>query len=101
MLTRPESTRHRYPRGVTMARTSCVLPESSAGAPLNPSRRAFLSASLAAGGGLMLTVSLPCIADADFARQAEQASVARLGAYILIARDGLVTIMARSPDMGQ
>ncbi|HXR93335.1 MAG TPA: molybdopterin cofactor-binding domain-containing protein [Steroidobacteraceae bacterium] len=84
-----------------MARTSCVLPESSAGAPLNPSRRAFLSASLAAGGGLMLTVSLPCIADADFARQAEQASAARLGAYILIARDGLVTIMARSPDMGQ
>ena len=84
-----------------MARTSRVLPESPAGAPLDPSRRAFLSAGLAAGGGLMLTVSLPGIAEMESTAQAEQASASRLGAYILIARDGLVTIMARSPDMGQ
>lgn len=84
-----------------MARTSRVLPESPARAPLDPSRRAFLSASLAAGGGLMLTVSLPGIAEMGSTAQAEQTSASRLGAYILIARDGLVTIMARSPDMGQ
>jgi isoquinoline 1-oxidoreductase subunit beta len=84
-----------------MVRTSRVPPGSPAGAPLNPSRRAFLSASLAAGGGLMLTVSLPGIAEAGLDSRDTQASVTRLSAYILIARDGLVTIMARSPDMGQ
>jgi len=84
-----------------MARTSRILPESQTGTPLDPSRRAFLSASLAAGGGLMLTVSVPGIAQAGLEPPDTQASPMRLGAYILIARDGLVTIMARSPDMGQ
>ena len=80
-----------------MVRTSPVLP----GSPVDPSRRAFLSASLAAGGGLVLTVSLPGIAEAGLESSDNQASTQRLGAYILIARDGRVTIMARSPDMGQ
>lgn len=84
-----------------MAPLSPVLPESRAGAPLDPSRRAFLSTSLAAGGGLMLSVSLPGIAEAALEPQPAQASAMRLGAYILIAPDGLVTLMARSPDMGQ
>ncbi|MGH8319053.1 MAG: molybdopterin cofactor-binding domain-containing protein [Steroidobacteraceae bacterium] len=84
-----------------MVRTTRVLPESPTGAPLNLSRRTFLSASLAAGGGLLLTVSLPGIAEAGLESLDPQASATRLSAYILIARDGLVTIMARSPDMGQ
>jgi isoquinoline 1-oxidoreductase beta subunit len=84
-----------------MARTSSVLPGSQTGAPLDPSRRAFLSASIAAGGGLMLTLSVPDVAQAGLEPTDTQASPARLGAYILIASDGLVTIMARSPDMGQ
>lgn len=84
-----------------MVRTSRVSPGAPTAAPLDPSRRAFLSASLAAGGGLMLTVSVPGIAEAGLEPPDTQASAMRLGAYILIARDGLVTIMAKSPDMGQ
>ena len=84
-----------------MARTSPDLPGSATGVPLDPSRRAFLSASLAAGGGLMLTVSLPAIAEAGLQSRDTRAPVTQLSAYILIARDGRVTIMARSPDMGQ
>lgn len=84
-----------------MIRTTSVRPGSPIGAPADPSRRAFLSASVAAGGGLMLTVSLPGIAEAALEPHPTEASAMRLGAYILIARDGLVTIMARSPDMGQ
>ena len=76
-------------------------PITASGGPLDPSRRAFLSASLAAGGALMLTVSLPAMAEAGAGTLQDQASATRLGAYILIARDGRVTIMARSPDMGQ
>ncbi|MGH8199522.1 MAG: molybdopterin cofactor-binding domain-containing protein, partial [Steroidobacteraceae bacterium] len=49
----------------------------------------------------MLTVSVPGIAQAGLEPHDAQASLIRLGAYILIASDGLVTIMARSPDMGQ
>jgi isoquinoline 1-oxidoreductase subunit beta len=84
-----------------MVRTSRIPRKSRKGAPLDLSRRAFLGAGLAAGGGLMLTVSLPGIAEAALEPQDTGASAPRLSAYILIARDGLVTIMARSPDMGQ
>jgi isoquinoline 1-oxidoreductase beta subunit len=69
-------------------------------APLDPSRRAFLTASLAAGGGLMLTVCLPGLAAAQ-PDSADAPRPTQITAYIRIAPDGMVTIMARSPDMGQ
>jgi isoquinoline 1-oxidoreductase beta subunit len=84
-----------------MARASRVPQGLPAGEPSDPSRRAFLSASLAAGGGLMLTVSLPGIAAPRVDPRDQPSSATRLTSYILIAPDGVVTIMARSPDMGQ
>lgn len=63
------------------------------------SRRAFLTASLAAGGGLMLTLSLPALSEA--AMPAAEARGVPLTAYIRIALDGTVTILAKNPEMGQ
>ncbi|HTT05246.1 MAG TPA: molybdopterin cofactor-binding domain-containing protein [Steroidobacteraceae bacterium] len=75
---------------------------ASAGPP-DPNRRAFLTTSLAAGGGLMLNLTWPDLAAAVPTGTHAQPAHAptRISAYILIAPDGMVTIMARSPDMGQ
>ena len=67
-------------------------------------RRAFLRASLAAGGGLMLTLSLPGLAEARAEGHAEgeaRDAETSLTAYIRIAPDGTTTLMAKNPEMGQ
>jgi isoquinoline 1-oxidoreductase beta subunit len=64
---------------------------------LNPSRRAFLVASVAATGGLLLTVTLPGRNTAN----AAEAGTSTLTAYITIAPDGRVTIQAKNPEVGQ
>ncbi len=77
-----------------------MAPGQGAGAEL--SRRTFLSAGLAAGGGLMLTLSLPGLAEARAEGAAHAAdSETTLTAYIRIAPDGTTTIMAKNPEMGQ
>lgn len=67
-------------------------------------RRAFLQASAAVGGGLLLEISLP-FAGADAAVGAEAATnnaePALLNAFIRIGNDGLVTIMSKNPEIGQ
>jgi isoquinoline 1-oxidoreductase subunit beta len=70
-----------------------------------PSRRAFLQASVAASGGLMLTAILPGFARAAVSGMAGPAdaalNAATLNAYVHIAPDGIVTIMAKNPEIGQ
>jgi isoquinoline 1-oxidoreductase beta subunit len=61
------------------------------------SRRGFLSASAAAGGGLLLTVTLPRFGEAF----AQEGGASTLTAYITIAPDGAVTIQAKNPEVGQ
>jgi isoquinoline 1-oxidoreductase beta subunit len=60
-------------------------------------RRSFLEAGLAAGGGLLLSLRVSL---ATAATQQPAASSA-LNAYVRIAPDGIVTIMAKNPEIGQ
>src|SRR5271165_731672 len=64
-----------------------------------PSRRAFLKASVAAGGGLLLQAVLPRFVDA--ARAAPITAEAPINAFIRIAPDGIATIMSKNPEIGQ
>ena len=64
-----------------------------------PSRRSFLKASAIAGGGLLLHAVLPGIARAAAATGG--AETASLNAYVRIAPDGIVTIVAKNPEIGQ
>ena len=59
------------------------------------SRREFLLVSLAAGGGLLVTLA------ASSGRTAPQAAGARLGHLVRIDPDGRVTLGVPNPDMGQ
>jgi len=76
-------------------------PSEAAAAPL--SRRAFLTAGLAAGGGLLLTLHLPRTAGAAdaVAVGTPPTAGAELNPFISIAPDGTVTIVAKNPEIGQ
>ncbi len=63
-------------------------------------RRNFLKVSLAAGGGMLLTATLPAAAKAATLGKAGTDAVA-LNAYLQIAPDGLITITAKNPEVGQ
>jgi isoquinoline 1-oxidoreductase beta subunit len=72
------------------------------------SRRTFLKASAAAGGGLMLSFSLPAWAEAAASGRAATGSDANgarngasVNAFVRIAPDNTVTIMAKNPEIGQ
>jgi isoquinoline 1-oxidoreductase beta subunit len=68
--------------------------------PGDPTRRAFLTAGAAVGGGLLLNLTVPWSALAK-AENAGSTSVATLNAYIRITPAGLVTILAKNPEIGQ
>ena len=70
--------------------------------PADASRRAFLKVSAVAGGGMMLTLAMPLAADAAATwLGAEQTNLPEMNAFIRIAPDGVVTIMAKNPEIGQ
>jgi isoquinoline 1-oxidoreductase subunit beta len=79
-------------------RTSCsgeygTLPVARA------SRRAFLRASAAAGGGMLLALRFPALAKATTGDP--QVASTMLTAFVDIAPDNTVTIMAKNPEIGQ
>ena len=61
------------------------------------SRRTLLKASALAGGGLMLTATIPGIARAATG----SAKAAPLNAFVTIAPDGVITIVGKNPEIGQ
>ena len=63
------------------------------------SRRAFITASAAVGGGLMLDFSVPLFAQAPNSSAPEASSM--LNAYVRIAPDGTTYIVAKNPEVGQ
>jgi aerobic-type carbon monoxide dehydrogenase small subunit (CoxS/CutS family) len=81
----------------TAAAASRRLPRRGA------ARRAFLKASAAVGGGLLLEFALPIEAFALAATNsgAAAATDAVLSAYVRIAPDGLITITSKNPEIGQ
>ncbi len=62
---------------------------------VNLSRRTFLRASLAIGGGLALEAALPGGASAA------AGDASGVTAYVRIAADGVVTILSKNPEIGQ
>src|SRR5262249_1555308 len=79
-----------------MTHTQTAPPAS---APAATSRRCSLKASAVAGGGLLLHALLPAVTRA--ATAATSTDVASLNAYVRIAPDGIVTITAKNPEIGQ
>jgi isoquinoline 1-oxidoreductase beta subunit len=69
--------------------------ESVAATKSGLSRRAFLKASALVGGGLLLEFHVPNV------RAATAATGEVLNAYIKVMPDGLVTITAKNPEIGQ
>ena len=62
------------------------------------SRRAFLRASVAVGGGLLLDFSLPGVLGA---RENSAQPENTLNAFVQISNDGAVTITSKNPEIGQ
>src|ERR1700756_693899 len=65
------------------------------------SRRAFLTTGLAAGGGLLLTLNVACAPSASQPGSMGANTEAELNPFISIAPDGIVTIVAKNPEIGQ
>ena len=63
------------------------------------SRRSFLTVSATVGGGLLLDFSIPVLAQSPLSSAPEEASM--LNAYVRIAPDGTVFIVAKNPEVGQ
>ena len=80
-----------------MAPISIHKRSPQASAPFDLSRRAFLQAGAAAGGGLMLSLAFPAAAHIGAAKGAE----VKISPFVRIAPDGMVTIMAKNPEIGQ
>jgi len=66
-------------------------------------RRTVLKASLFAGGGLALDILIPIslAKEATLSGNRSSARVAQLSAFISVAPDGAVTIVAKNPEIGQ
>jgi isoquinoline 1-oxidoreductase beta subunit len=70
------------------------------------SRRAFLTVSAAAGGGMLLALSLPNRADAALTARSSNSVEhpehdTEINAYVTIAPDNTITIMSKVPEIGQ
>jgi isoquinoline 1-oxidoreductase beta subunit len=70
------------------------------------SRRAFMTVSAAAGGGMLLALSFPDRADAALTARAASSlehpeQETAINAYVTIAPDNSITIMSKIPEIGQ
>jgi isoquinoline 1-oxidoreductase subunit beta len=68
---------------------------------LRVDRRQFLKVSALAGGGIMIGTWLETLVSPEALAAQPLAPDASLGAYIRITPDGVVTIIAKNPEIGQ
>jgi isoquinoline 1-oxidoreductase beta subunit len=85
-----------------------MIRKNAKAAGVDESRRGFLKISAAAGGGLLLSMTVACATPGD-----TTGAVTRLGApkaplpltdiniYVAVASDGAIRIMAKNPEIGQ
>jgi isoquinoline 1-oxidoreductase beta subunit len=66
--------------------------------PAGESRRAFLRAGVAVGGGLLLDFSLPRTSSA---RANSPITENTLNAFVQVSNEGIVTIISKNPEIGQ
>src|SRR5690348_16962719 len=85
----------------TFERTAGAASHVGAATATQLSRRAFLTTGLAAGGGLLMSLNLPRSANASEPIPAGPAAGSELNPFISIAPDGIVTIVAKDPEIGQ
>ncbi len=64
------------------------------------SRREFLKVAAAVGGGMLLTLRFPIVAEATGAREPQE-TPSTLTAFVRIAPDNVATIVAKNPEIGQ
>jgi isoquinoline 1-oxidoreductase subunit beta len=76
-----------------------IVDRNSSNSATVESRRAFLRAGVAVGGGLLLDFSMPGIPLA--ATSTSQRPPATLNAFVQISNNGMVTIMSKNPEVGQ
>ena len=74
-----------------------TLEHSQESADLDLGRRTFLKVGVAAGGGLMLALAFPAAARVT----AREGREVKISPFVRIAPDGIVTIMAKNPEIGQ
>lgn len=86
---------------MTRIKASNRAPTGDANPETLLTRRAFLTVGLAAGGGLLLTLNLAHVASAREPTPAGSGSAGELNPYVSIAADGIVTIVAKCPEIGQ
>ena len=75
---------------------------------VDASRRRFLKLSAAAGGGLLLSMTVACVTGdptdgggAKSAKAAANAPLHDINIFVAIASDGTIRIMAKNPEVGQ
>ncbi|MEJ2343294.1 MAG: molybdopterin-dependent oxidoreductase [Gemmatimonadales bacterium] len=101
-MTRPGGVPRGVPRGVSGVVSGGGQTSRAGGASMT--RRGFLRASVAAGGGLLIGVSLPGCGDratGDGAGSAKDGEEFAPNAFLRIDGDGTVTITVQRPEIGQ
>jgi isoquinoline 1-oxidoreductase beta subunit len=65
------------------------------------SRRSFLEVGVAGGGGLLLSLYLPALRRPDLSTDPRVLGDVSLNPFLRIDRNGIVTIIAKNPEIGQ
>ena len=82
-------------------RPSATVEQKTVDSKLNVSRRQFIRVSALAGGGMVLGAHFGLLGGGEALAAAALDAEASLNAYVRITPDGLVTIVAQNPEIGQ
>ncbi|MBI1360686.1 MAG: molybdopterin-dependent oxidoreductase [Alphaproteobacteria bacterium] len=85
-----------------------MIPNTAKARKIDASRRGFLKISAAAGGGLLLSMTVACATPGDTTGAVTKlgatkpaAPLQKLNIYVSLASDGTIRIMGKNPEIGQ